>query len=361
MDNAQEIVLISDRPDRSQELADHLSRISNCRMVGLHDVRPPTSCAAVAAVIDIDLRRPSNIERLRCQLLRPSAFSAPIVAMLRDESYLERVQAEAVGATVLLPPETSSREVASAVAFAIRPAMHGPMIAAQNDVENARLQFATILNALRGEDIVSKASIDEATESVVSAIAEHGIRRWLEVVWTYHDATYQHCLLVAGLAAEFAAVLRFTANDQMRVTGAALLHDLGKSKIPLCILDKTGPLTNEEMSTMRNHVRIGYELLNANGHFESDQLEVVLKHHELLDGSGYPDGLIGTQINDLVRLVTISDIYAALIERRSYKKRMHPRLALETLQSMEGKLERPLVRAFASVAERSAATIPSVA
>jgi HD-GYP domain-containing protein (c-di-GMP phosphodiesterase class II) len=106
---------------------------------------------------------------------------------------------------------------------------------------------------------------------------------------------------------------------------------------------------------MRNHVRIGYELLNANGHFESEQLEVVLKHHELLDGSGYPDGLIGAQINDLVRLVTISDIYAALIERRSYKENMHPRLALKTLQSMEGKLEPPLLRAFATVAERSAA------
>jgi HD-GYP domain-containing protein (c-di-GMP phosphodiesterase class II) len=155
--------------------------------------------------------------------------------------------------------------------------------------------------------------------------------------------------------------LRFTANDQKRVTGAALLHDLGKSKIPLCILDKAGPLTNEEMSTMRDHVRIGYELLNANGHFESEQLEVVLKHHELLDGSGYPDGLVGTQINDLVRLVTISDIYAALIERRSYKESMHPRLALKTLQSVEGKLEGPLVRAFASVAERSAAPTSSMA
>ena len=80
---------------------------------------------------------------------------------------------------------------------------------------------------------------------------------------------------------------------------------------------------------MRDHARIGYELLSRQGDFEQEQLEVILKHHELLDGSGYPDGLAGSQINDLVRLVTISDIYAALIERRSYKENIHPAEALE--------------------------------
>ena len=166
----------------------------------------------------------------------------------------------------------------------------------------------------------------------MAAIAEGGIRQWLDVVWTYDEATYQHCLLVTGLAAEFAARLQFTRNDQKHVTRAALLHDLGKAKIPLAILNKSGALTSEEVEIMRTHARIGYELLLEQGDSEPELLEVVLRHHELLDGSGYPDGLIGPQINDLVRLVTICDIYAALIERRSYRQAMEPAAAFKILE-----------------------------
>ena len=191
----------------------------------------------------------------------------------------------------------------------------------------------------------------------MAAIAEGGIRQWLEVVWTYDEATYQHCLLVTGLAAEFAASLQFTRNDQKHVTRAALLHDLGKAKIPLAILNKSGALTSEEVAIMRTHARIGYELLRGQGDYEPELLEVVLRHHELLDGSGYPDGLAGPQINDLVRLVTICDVYAALIERRSYRQAMEPASAFKILQEMEGKLEGALVRAFAQVAEKSAVPV----
>ncbi len=198
-------------------------------------------------------------------------------------------------------------------------------------------------------------TVDDTTESVMGAVAEGGIRQWLDVVWTYDEATYQHCLLVTGLAAEFAASLQFATNDQKHVIRAALLHDLGKAKIPLAILNKPGALTSEEVATMRTHTRIGYELLRGQGEYDPELLEVVLRHHELLDGSGYPDGLAGPQINDLVRLVTICDIYGALIERRPYKPATEPVRAFKLLQEMEGKLEGALVRAFAQVAERSAA------
>jgi putative nucleotidyltransferase with HDIG domain len=209
---------------------------------------------------------------------------------------------------------------------------------------------------MRGESF-SKTAVDNTTAYVMAAVTEGGIRQWLEVVWTYDEATYQHCLLVRGLAAEFASSLQFARNDQKRVVRAALLHDLGKAKIPLAILNKPGALTSEEAAIMRTHARFGYEVLRDTGEYEPELLDVVLRHHELLDGSGYPDGLAGPQINDLVRLVTICDIYAALIERRSYKQAMDPVRAFKILQEMEGKLEGALVRAFAQVAERSAAPV----
>jgi HD-GYP domain-containing protein (c-di-GMP phosphodiesterase class II) len=149
----------------------------------------------------------------------------------------------------------------------------------------------------------------------------------------------------------------FAKTDQQHLVRGVLLHDLGKAKIPFAILNKPGALTGEEIAVMRTHARIGHELLRGQGEYEPELLEVVLSHHKLLDGSGYPDGLASPQINDLVRLVTICDIYAALIERRPYRQLIEPAQAFKIVQEMEGKLEGALVRAFAQVAQKSAMSI----
>ena len=265
----------------------------------------------------------------------------------------------ALGATALLPANASVSDISAVLLPIIRStfpqATPAIRLTPLQNIERARLQFGAIFGAGARGEIVSRTSVDDSTASVMTAIADGGIRQWLEVVWTYDDTTYQHCLLVTGLAAEFAASLRFARNDQQHLVRGALLHDLGKAKIPLAILNKPGALTSEEVVVMRAHARIGYELLREQGGYEPELLEVVLRHHELLDGSGYPDGLVGSQIKDLVRLVTICDIYAALIERRPYRQVMEPAQAFKILQEMEGKLEGALVRAFAQVVVKSEA------
>jgi putative nucleotidyltransferase with HDIG domain len=358
MSSDRAILLISDHPERSRDLAHRLCGHYPCQMIGLYEQQ--TAMASVAAVIiDVGFRHPADIERLRHLLSQPHAVVAPIVALLRDNSHLERVQAVAVGATFLVPANVSVSDICAALAPIIRSTaplvIPATTLAPEQNIEQARLQFETIFSAVAHGDHVSRASVDTATASAMAAIAEGGIRQWLDVVWTYDEATYQHCLLVTGFAAAFSASLQFTKNDQELVTRAALLHDLGKAKIPLAVLNKSGALSSEETAIMRTHVRIGHELLREQGEYEPDILEVVLRHHELLDGSGYPDGLSGPQISDLVRLVTICDIYAALIERRSYKQAMEPASAFQILKEMEGKLEGALVRAFSKIAERSAA------
>jgi putative nucleotidyltransferase with HDIG domain len=355
-DNA--ILLISDQPERSEELADRLDGLCGCRMIGLDDENQ-TAGPVTAVVTDVGFRDPANIERMRELLSRPRALRAPIVAILRDNSRLERVQATALGATFLLPANATVSDISVALGPAIRsrtiaiaPAEN--LSAAQN-VENAMSQFGDMFTAAMRGDVISVSVVESATMSIMAAIAEAGIRHWLEIVWTHDDATYQHCLLVTGLAADFSATLQFTGSDQKQLIRGALLHDIGKAKIPLTILNKPGALTGEELAIVRTHAKIGYEFLRDQGGYEPNLLEVVLRHHELLDGSGYPDGLAGEQINDLVRLVTICDIYAALIERRSYKQPIEPARAFKTLEDMDGKLEGALVRAFAQVARKSAA------
>ena len=118
----------------------------------------------------------------------------------------------------------------------------------------------------------------------------------------------------------------------------------------MAILDKPGPLAVEEMAEMRQHPRLGYDALAAQGSFPPEMLDVILHHHELLDGTGYPDGLSGNQISDIVRLTTIADIYAALVEKRAYRLQFTHAKAFATMEEMGGKLDQQLLQTFRPVA-----------
>jgi HD-GYP domain-containing protein (c-di-GMP phosphodiesterase class II) len=154
------------------------------------------------------------------------------------------------------------------------------------------------------------------------------------------------------VAVAFALNIKFPDADVKRLGLAATLHDVGKARIPLSILDKPGRLDQSEQEIMNRHPIIGYELLKPIPEISPEILDGVRHHHEYLDGSGYPDGLTAPEISDLVRLLTISDIFAALIEWRPYRPSMSRQDAYKILCDMDGKLETPLVKAFRSVALR---------
>jgi putative nucleotidyltransferase with HDIG domain len=356
------ILLISDRPQWGKELAAGLQTVAGCRMIEPGDRQTAAPPSAVV-VLDVDLRRSSEVENLRALLTAPRRAAIPIVALLRNESHVERVQAAALGASTFVAGEASPAELRAVVAALARPAVAEPSHApsSSESLDQARLKFAEMFNAAANGATVEPAVVDQGAGSVMAAIADGGIRQWLDIVWTYDDTTYQHCMLVTGLAAAFAGSLGFSEKDQKHLVRGALLHDVGKAKIPLAILNKPGRLDDDELKVMRRHAEIGYELLRAQGEYEPELLEVVLRHHELLDGSGYPGGLSGPQINDLVRLTTICDIYAALIERRPYKQPIEPPRAFKILQDMGGKLEAALVQAFARVAENSSQPLAAIA
>jgi HD-GYP domain-containing protein (c-di-GMP phosphodiesterase class II) len=101
---------------------------------------------------------------------------------------------------------------------------------------------------------------------------------------------------------------------------------------------------------MREHPVLGFDALKAVAGIDPEVLDAVRHHHEYLDGSGYPDALIAADIADIVRLLTISDIFAALIEQRPYRPPMNRQNAYDVLGEMGGKLEQALVRAFKPVA-----------
>ena len=210
--------------------------------------------------------------------------------------------------------------------------------------------IASMFSAVLSGGPIDVAATKEAGSRIADSIAEDGLHRWLETVRRHHEGTYQHCLLVAGVAVDFGLSLGLSSRDLERLYSAAMFHDVGKAQIPLAILDKPGQLDPGERALIETHPVAGYKLLQANPAISPEILDAVRHHHEFLDGSGYPDGLCGSSISDIVRILTISDIFSALIEHRAYRSTTPREQAYEIIRGMQGKLEAPLVAAFRDVA-----------
>ncbi|WP_426315488.1 HD-GYP domain-containing protein [Methylobacterium fujisawaense] len=310
----------------------------------VHDLYAETGPVAAPDLIISDVAQFSSdaIVRLK-RLLEPmSAVSVPILALAHGNIARAEAQARLMGASETLPATSAVTIMQERIDLL---SDQGGSAVAAKLAEEARQFF--IQTFFSGRTITPDFA-RAGTELITRAVQQAGIRNWIRVVQRFDDATHQHCLLVTGLAAAFATKLGFDDLDSYRLTKAALLHDVGKTKIPLSILNKPGRLTDDEMAVMRTHAALGYDMLEHGG-FSPEVLQVVRSHHEMLDGSGYPDGLRAPEIPDLVRLVTICDIYGALIERRPYRPKMSGRQAHGILRSMIGRIEGDLVNAFRPV------------
>lgn len=313
---------------------------------------PSIQCSDTdAVVVAADLRIVENIVTLK-QMFGKLAHVRKRIFLVDQKARLFTIQAYALGATrVLINPVTQARLLAE-IANRDHPetnsneAMHGSREVATAGAAAIASMFSA---ALTGEPI-DVATAKSAGSRIADSIAEDGLCSWLETVRRHHEGTYQHCLLVTGVAVDFGLSLGLTKPDIERLTSAAMFHDIGKAKIPLAILDKPGRLDARERVLIETHPVAGYDALKQNGAISPEILDAVRHHHEYLDGSGYPDALCAANISDIVRILTISDIFSALIEHRPYSPTMPRETAYEIIRNMEGKLEGPLVAAFKDVA-----------
>lgn len=138
-----------------------------------------------------------------------------------------------------------------------------------------------------------------------------------------HDYTYTHSLNVAMICHIFGKWLNYTTEEinDLMITG--LLHDIGKLKININILNKPGKLTKDEFDEIKQHTMIGYNLIKDQPISYSIKMGVLM-HHEKIDGSGYPLGLRDEQIHHFAKIITIVDIYDAMTSERSYHKSYSP-------------------------------------
>ncbi|MGU3422937.1 HD-GYP domain-containing protein [Methylobacterium sp. D54C] len=299
-------------------------------------------------IADVSLR---HVEARRClgKLSdRLGGRPLPMVFVMQTLRGEELRQAERLGATACFPPQTVPRALVTGLFRQIAPGKAMTDLLVEHSFDRADSMFTDMFEAARHRR-VDLAAIDDEIDPVLHAVKEGGLRPWLELVRAHDDMTVRHCLLVAGLAAHFALHLGLSIDDRTSLVRGALVHDVGKAKIPLAILQKPGALDADELKVMRTHAALGHEMLIAAGMTDALALAVTRHHHEMLDGSGYPDGLSGASISDPVRLLTVCDIYAALIEHRPYRPAMTQVEAIAILRRMTpDRLETALVEALAA-------------
>jgi putative nucleotidyltransferase with HDIG domain len=143
--------------------------------------------------------------------------------------------------------------------------------------------------------------------------------------------TAGHSERVTAGALEIGRRLGLSPEELDQLHRGGLLHDVGKLGVPAAILDKPGRLTEEELAVARSHAVLGASILSPIPAFR-DVLPIVRNHHELLDGSGYPDRLAGDRIPRLVRIVTAADVFDALVSDRPYRSSWSTEQALAHLQ-----------------------------
>jgi HD-GYP domain-containing protein (c-di-GMP phosphodiesterase class II) len=154
-----------------------------------------------------------------------------------------------------------------------------------------------------------------------------------------HDGdTFAHVSNVCTYSIMLARASGLCDEDELLKVGqAALLHDIGKRSIQTNILKKPGRLTPAERAAIADHPRFGFEELCHRSDLTRDQLLTVYQHHEKLDGTGYPVGLVGDEINWMARLCAVVDVFDALTARRVYRRAADAEEALKVLRRGIGK------------------------
>lgn len=171
----------------------------------------------------------------------------------------------------------------------------------------------------------------------------------MSAIRTHHNYTYRHSMMVSGYLISFALLLGIRGQDLQNIAVGGILHDIGKALIPLGILDKPGPLNQEEWQEMRKHpTHSRKNMMGSDCH--PSVIDGCVHHHEKLDGTGYPEGLKGDEISDIARMVAIADVFSGLTEKRSYKPSLSNKKAFDIMLSMDGHLDLDLVSAFKPIA-----------
>jgi len=241
----------------------------------------------------------------------------PVLVVTGDNSREARQQALTRGAKDFVAKPFDLVEVL----LRVRNLLEGRML-----FQDLRKQNRTLLESARG----TNRELESARVEMIERLALAAEYR--------DDQTNAHNLRVGDLSAQIAMRIGATPEEAGLLRRAAALHDIGKIGIPDALLRKAGPLTEIELRVMRTHTSIGARIL-GNSHSPLLQLAetIAISHHEKFDGSGYPNGLAGTDIPISGRIVAVADAFDAITNNRPYRQGRSIEVAVALLREEAGR------------------------
>ena len=225
-----------------------------------------------------------------------------------------------------------------------KPPPEGRLVHFDEEIERAKEARSQTTETLKEtlDDVSAGKGIDVEKIQGASTVITESILRNVDAMVSLtrikqHDPyTAMHCMNVCTLVVAMAQADNVPPSILPMITTAALLHDIGKTRVPLEILNKPGRFEDHELQEMRKHATYSGEILEEAGGFPEEAIAIATQHHEMMDGSGYPLGLKGDEIHPFARMTAVADVYDALTAKRVYKPAMPMYQALLRLHKNKG-------------------------
>ncbi len=174
-----------------------------------------------------------------------------------------------------------------------------------------------------GKDIDEEAVVDDVDAIIARTNTKYQVFDMLHYIHVFDDETYMHSVNCALICNVFAGWLGMSETEKHKLTLCGLFHDIGKLLISKDILKKPGKLTESEYQIIKQHPGKGYNFLKEKN-MEEVVLNATLFHHERRNGSGYPMGLMESEIQPFTAITAIADVYDAMTSNRVYRKGLCP-------------------------------------
>ncbi|OYW38502.1 MAG: phosphodiesterase [Hydrogenophilales bacterium 12-61-10] len=263
------------------------------------------------------LTDPKDIQRIRASGITEVWIDIEKGCDAPAEPPLAEVQAVKDEATAEITPQRAKPPEPVAMSDELRQAA---MICAK-----ARQAVVSMFNEVRMGNAIHAEAVGELVEEISSSVMRNpGALVSLARIKTADDYTYMHSVAVCALMVSLGRQLGLDEASVREAGMAGLLHDLGKSVMPMAVLNKPGKLTDSEFDIIRQHPVEGHRLLVESASASAIVLDVCLHHHEKVDGSGYPHQLAGDAISLFAKMGAVCDVYDAITSNRLYKAGWDP-------------------------------------
>lgn len=181
-----------------------------------------------------------------------------------------------------------------------------------------------ILDIFANNDVNCNKIIELANNIYDTVFEAEYIMKYMSDLKDVDEYTFIHSVNVAFYSMLIGRWMKMSEDEMKILIQAGVLHDIGKMKVDNKVLNKPGRLTYNEFEEMKNHAIYGYNIIKEKSDIDDNIKAAILSHHERMDGSGYPYGLCGSNINLYARIIAIADTYDAMTSNRVYKKKVTP-------------------------------------